>query len=384
MAVSHSSTLLVVFFFLYSITHEASCFTLTRHLTVHRTSPRSPLRPLFTSIESNPIEDATLITPATEAAAPVKALLSPKQAIVSLLAGQTDPVLCCPVSLEPLLKTERYLGVGVPQEKWTCAGFGTSYSRTGPYVDLVPSPASSSASRMPWERSLQELVQVDTFRNPLVAFLYERGWRQGFANAGFPGIDAEFDLLLDFFRGGGGDSPSVMNGVLLDMSCGSGLMTRRLAAHGTANRLFAGDFSEVMLLETSRRIAETGSGSTAGSTAAKAYTAPELVRCDVAKLPFATGSVSGCHAGAALHCWPDLEAGLAEVCRVLQPGTGRFFATTFKKGAYGVPRQMNENGGASFRFFDVEELEGLLRDAGFTTVDVELVGAGCLVARCTV
>ena len=28
-------------------------------------------------------------------------------------------------------------------------------------------------------------------RNPLVAFVYERGWRQGFAAAGFPGVDEE-------------------------------------------------------------------------------------------------------------------------------------------------------------------------------------------------
>lgn len=28
-------------------------------------------------------------------------------------------------------------------------------------------------------------------RNPLVSFVYERGWRQGFAQAGFPGVDQE-------------------------------------------------------------------------------------------------------------------------------------------------------------------------------------------------
>ena len=41
------------------------------------------------------------------------------------------------------------------------------------------------------------------------------------------------------------------------------------------------------------------------------------------------------HAGAALHCWPRLEDGLREIRRVLAPG-GRFFATTFLQGAYGV------------------------------------------------
>ena len=44
------------------------------------------------------------------------------------------------------------------------------------------------------------MAQTDTFRNPVVAFLYERGWRQGFANAGFPGVDAEFELVSKWFE----------------------------------------------------------------------------------------------------------------------------------------------------------------------------------------
>merc|ERR1711965_632186 len=104
--------------------------------------------------------------------------------------------------------------------------------------------------------SMQEMVQTDTFRNPFVAFVYERGWRQGFANAGFPGGDEEFQRLLEFWGpggdwGDGDDSPpsrSVLDGTLLDMSCGSGLMTRRIAKHGTAARLVSADFSEAMLL----------------------------------------------------------------------------------------------------------------------------------------
>jgi SAM-dependent methyltransferase len=229
---------------------------------------------------------------------------------------------------------------------------------------LVPKEAASTPI---WERSLQEFVQTDFFRNPVIAFVYERGWRQGFANAGFPGIDKEFLLLKDFW------GPDILKGTLLDMSCGSGLMARQLAEHGTATRLFAADYSEVMLLETRRRFGEQSAGPGA---------VPELVRCDVARLPFATGSLDGVHAGAALHCWPALDEGLREVCRALAPG-GKFFATTFKKGAYGVPSQVNDQGGPSFRFFEVAELEALLKDSGFAEVSVELVGQGCLIARCT-
>ena len=36
-------------------------------------------------------------------------------------------------------------------------------------------------------------VQTQMFRSPLIAFLYERGWRQNFRNAGFPGIGKEYE-----------------------------------------------------------------------------------------------------------------------------------------------------------------------------------------------
>lgn len=53
-----------------------------------------------------------------------------------------------------------------------------------------------------------------------------------------------------------------------------------------------------------------------------------LLRADVGRLPFASGSVDAIHAGAAIHCWPNPEAAMAEISRVLAPG-GVFVASTF-------------------------------------------------------
>lgn len=285
---------------------------------------------------------------------------SPKETLRSLFEANPDNVLVDPTSLEPLVRKLSFIGKS--EETWMCQRFGTTFQkRGGAYLDLTPPEPQKPF----WDRSLQEIVQTDTFRNPLVAFLYERGWRQGFKNAGFPGIDSEFELMRSFFG-------ARLQGIVLDLSCGSGLMSRKLAKLGgdCPKRLLSADFSEVMLLETARRFKEEG------------LAPPELVRADAGRLPIGSAALDALHAGAALHCWPQLDQALLEVARVLKPG-GRFFATTFKKGAYGVPAQTNERGGPSFRFFDEAELEGLLKGAGFQEVSVELVGQGCLIARCT-
>merc|ERR1712045_923944 len=39
----------------------------------------------------------------------------------------------------------------------------------------------------------------DLFTSPSVSFAYERGWRQGFQSAGFPGPDKEYELVREFF-----------------------------------------------------------------------------------------------------------------------------------------------------------------------------------------
>merc|ERR1740130_2377637 len=145
-------------------------------------------------------------------------------------------------------------------------------------------------------------------------------------------------------------------------------MTRRLAASGRYGRVLALDYSERMLTETRRRLREQ-----------QVTPMPELCRADVASLPLQTGSVDAVHAGAAMHCWPQLEEGLAEIRRALRPG-GVFFATTFYKGAYGVA--MADDGGGSFRFFDDEaELVGLLVGAGFPAalLEVRREGRGCAI-----
>lgn len=280
-----------------------------------------------------------------------------------------EAVLADPVDKSPLRREVTVVGNVVRARR--VGNSGAIYPESALYVDLLPSSGRSAPITLTelqgeLQDALSTRVQTGMFRTPLVSFLYERGWRQNFKNAGFPGIDAEFAEVSEFFAPANG-------GTVVDMSCGSGLMTRRLVTSGAYERVLALDYSESMLRETARRIAEE-------RVPTDALT---LCRADVAALPLRPGSIDAMHAGAAMHCWPRLEEGLKQIKEALKPDGGRFFASTFLQGAYGAAMPAQTGGANSFRFFTLEELEQLLLDAGFPKegLSVRREGQGCALIR---
>lgn len=239
------------------------------------------------------------------------------------------------------------------------------------YADLLPQkpPMGLQELRSQLSEELFSVFSMQTgiFRSPLMAYAYERGWRKNFEAMGFPGPELEYEQLEQFFA-------PVDGGTVADLSCGSGMMSRRLVKSGRHARVLAIDYSEEMLKETSRRFA-------AESIPTATLT---LVRADAAALPVQPGSLDALHAGAALHCWPQLERSLIEVQRALRPG-GRFFATTFFEDALSKRRpQLASMGSGAMRFFrDEAELSALLKGAGFkaSNVDVRREGRACAIIR---
>ncbi len=194
-----------------------------------------------------------------------------------------------------------------------------------------------------------------------MAFLYERGWRRNFENVGFPGPAAEAELAVEHVG---------RIGTLLDVSCATGVLTREVASRGDFDEVIALDYSAAMLEEAARRDKE--------STFRR-------VRADVAAMPFSDGAFDAVVSGAAMHCWPKVQDGLAEIARVVKEG-GPFFATTFLKGAFLSPvmqisRVSRESPCASLTYFDRDQLVWLCKAAGFSKVEVEALNK-CAVIRC--
>jgi ubiquinone/menaquinone biosynthesis C-methylase UbiE len=159
--------------------------------------------------------------------------------------------------------------------------------------------------------------------------------------------------------------------VLLDMSCGSGLFTRRFANSGVYGLVIGADYSEAMLREAM---------ALAAAQRAEPGASPvSLVRADVARLPFATASIDAVHAGAALHCWPSPSAALAEISRVLRPG-GVFVASTFLDPTAPLGELLGDDAvlplaralsasQSNYRWWNEAELRDLCAMVGFTAFE---------------
>lgn len=332
-----------------------------------------------------------------------------KEALMGLFGskkGRTvDPVLACPESKEPLSINSRGtilmndISTGVPV---TLESSDKKYKgRTNTYYNLLEpeddnnDDLGKTDNTNSFLKNLQVFIPPplrpvimnddkyipmrDLFTSPSVSFAYERGWRQGFSAAGFPGADKEFEMVQDYFRPVMTDNLNPTT--VVDMSCATGLFTRRLAKSNVYDRVIACDYSDSMLTEARRRIvADKDLSNTQGRK-----TKLDLVRCDVGKIPMTSNSLDALHAGAAMHCWPDLDSALSEIYRVLKPG-GRYFATTFLSNYFSV---IQATGGDTIQqqAFQLFESTDILRDmvtkAGFeeSNVQVEVLGKACVVIR---
>ena len=235
---------------------------------------------------------------------------------VPVEASFDNSVVCrllCPICLTTEFEIHKET---TPSSLLYCERCQRSFDTTAAFYDLTLSSGEKSA-----EYTLSNGLGTSTFQNPFVGFVYERGWRQQFARAGFPGPDREFQSAMEFFKPVAGEA-------IMDLSCGSGLFTRRFLASGQFTTVVAVDYSEAMLTQTRQFIDRMDTSFEASLL---------MVRGDVGRLPFPTGSFKAIFAGAAIHCWPNPAIALTEISRVLSPG-GVFVLTTFTQ----LPKEVDE------------------------------------------
>ncbi|PKA59165.1 putative methyltransferase [Apostasia shenzhenica] len=260
-------------------------------------------------------------------------------------------LLCCPICYEPLIrKGPSGLNLlAVYRSGFRCQKCNKSFTSKDGYLDLTVTSGTAAYNEF-------RPARTELFRSPLVSFLYERGWRQNFNRSGFPGPDEEFKMAQEYFK-------SVAGGVLVDVSCGSGLFSRKFTSSGTYSAVIALDFSENMLRQCNEFIKQDASLMTKNLV---------VVRADVSRLPFASGSVDAVHAGAALHCWPSPSNAVAEISRILRSG-GVFVASTFLSTPLNSPfssetlrplRQLFGQATNSYSYFTDKEIEDLCKSCG--------------------
>ena len=230
------------------------------------------------------------------------------------------------------------------------------------YIDFISNNIDDNNEKL----TINKLISEKLFQTLPISFIYERGYRQNFQQIGFPGIDKEFKEINEFFT-----STNNTN-IILDLSCGTGFMTRKFIESNNYQYIYAGDLSKSMLLEARYRI---------NNEKLNKNNKFELIRLNVNKLPFQSNSINGIHAGAALHCWTDLKTSLNEIYRVLN-NDGVFYGSTFFKDALGYVNNNNNNNGF-YLFQDENELKELFQNAGFAmnNIQVRREGRACAIIK---
>ena len=224
------------------------------------------------------------------------------------------------------------------------------------YIDFI----GNSNNKFP--TTINKLISENLFQTSPISFIYERGYRQNFQQIGFPGIDKEFNEINEFFQSTNNTD------VIVDLSCGTGFMTRKFIKSNEYNYIIGGDLSRSMLIEARNRINKEKLDTKS----------VELIRLNVNNLPFQSNSINGIHAGAALHCYTDLEKSLSEIYRVLK-NNGVFYASTFFKDALYI----NSNNNGFYLFKDEKELMQLMHNAGFAlnSIQVRREGRACAIIK---
>lgn len=220
-----------------------------------------------------------------------------------------------------------------------CTHCGASFPVRERLLDLLPESSQvPMAAPMEWGWMVQ---------------LYEtRWWRRGFLNTLFLGISFknEYRMIVQAMNLKGDET-------VLDLACGPGMYARPLSRELDSGTVAGLDLSVPMLNYSAFKAQSEGIDNLL------------LIHGSAKDLPFPDCEFDVVNCCGALHLFSQLST-VQGICRVLKPG-GRFTVATTRRLLQGpVGRRiydyLTRRGGV--KYFYQEELESLLRDAGFTDV----------------
>ena len=154
---------------------------------------------------------------------------------------------------------------------------------------------------------------------------------------------------------------------ILDLGCGPGRALEALAVRATNGRVVGADPSELMVEIAAGRMRCLIRAGRVDVTVA-----------GVEKLPFGTASFDKVLCVHVIYFWPDLDAGLRELARVVKPG-GRL-VLVFRDGA--DPTGAQTFPAEVYRFRTLTEVRHALDCAGFDVLEAEVRTPVRLIARC--
>lgn len=145
---------------------------------------------------------------------------------------------------------------------------------------------------------------------------------------------------------------------VLDLACGSGIYSRRLAKRLRGGQVVGLDLSGPMLRYAARTARDAGLSNLS------------LIQGSALALPFAPSSFDVVNCCGALHLFPDVPKALEEICRVLTPG-GQFAAAVIRvadtpAGTRVASQRLKRLGVYSFNRTDLRQM---LSAAGFDEIE---------------
>lgn len=195
-------------------------------------------------------------------------------------------------------------------------------------------------------------------QNPVFSQVYERAWRPIFTRAFSLGgsSTADFDRALIAYLSRPGER------MILDVACGPGNYTRRLAAGLTGDgRCIGVDYSAAMLATATRT----------NQSDRTAY-----VRADAHALPYPDDTFDSVVCLAALYLIPDPLPVLDELVRVTAPGGDIAVFTSVQSRISELPGVSTLASIGGYRIFGRHEIIDRLRAAGAVDIEQTITGEG--------